>query len=393
MNPKVATFIVVILIGCLSQFASDIYAPALPAIATDLHASISMVQLSMAIYLFGILGSILLFGISSEVFGRKKPIILGLVLLVIGTLMCLFAPTVNWLIAGRFVQGVGAGAGAGLWRTIFRDNFTGDELAKYSSYLVIAVTFIVPAAPAIGGLLQHHFGWRMLFSALLAYTAVAIVGVFLLLKEKKSSVKQHKLKPAFIRDTFKKLLTCPMFLLMTASVFLIYGGFFVWFTIGPVLLIHVVGISPFTFGWTSFVGVAIAFLLGGNINGRLVPYFGAKKMLRAGYVICCISGLIMLSSYFIWGINFSDIYFPAVAFATGTIFVWPNAFSMAMTPFGDIAGYAGPLYSFFQLGGGAVLGAVGAYLPENNQLPLAIMFILTSVLALALTFFCTKKNQ
>lgn len=151
------------LIACLPQFASDIYAPALLDIAHTLNTDVPMVQKSMAIYMLGIAASQLIYGICAETFGRKKPLIVGFFLMLAGSLFYICA-TLSWhLLCGRLLQGIGAGASAALWRAMFRDRFSGDALSQHSSILTTMSCFFVPAAPALGGLIAQYFGWRMIF--------------------------------------------------------------------------------------------------------------------------------------------------------------------------------------------------------------------------------------
>src|SRR5579885_2667431 len=193
MKSKGLLFFVIILAVCLTQFASDIYAPSLPNIAESLNTDVDYAQWSMAIYMLGVALSILVYGPVSEGIGRKWPLVTGLWIMLAGTLVCWLAPNIDVLIWGRFVQGCGAGACAGLWRSIFRDVFTGEELAKVGSYFVIFITFIVPAAPAVGGALQQHFGWRSTFTFMLVYTAIALIAVIFGYKETNQHISRDRL--------------------------------------------------------------------------------------------------------------------------------------------------------------------------------------------------------
>ncbi|MCE2705750.1 MAG: MFS transporter [Proteobacteria bacterium] len=94
--------------------------------------------------------------------------------MLIGNIVCIFAPNVNTLILGGFIQGGGARACACLWRSVFRDIFVGEKLSIYGGYLSIFITFIVPAAPLLGGFLQHYFHWQSVFVFMLLYTLVSL---------------------------------------------------------------------------------------------------------------------------------------------------------------------------------------------------------------------------
>lgn len=102
-------------------------------------------------------------------------------------------------------------------------------------------------------------------------------------------------------------------------------------------------------------------------------------MLRSGWSIMFTSGILMLLGYFFLGMNLWSVMIPVILFYWGSTFIWPNAFATAFTPFGDIAGYAGALYGFMQISGGAAFAALAAYLPDNDQLIFAFVIIITSL--------------
>lgn len=381
MKSKNLLFFVIILAVCLTQFASDIYAPSLPSIATSLNSSIGLVQWSMAIYMLGVALSQLIYGPISEGIGRKTPLVIGLIIMLVGSVICVFSPNINMLITGRFIQGCGAGACAALWRSVFRDVFTGEELAKYGSYFVIFVTFIVPAAPALGGYLQHYFGWRSTFIFMTVYGIVALSAILYGFSETSQHHHTDRLQWPYITSTFRRLLTSRIFMGVTLCIFLGYGAFFAWFTAGPVILIHQLGMTPVAFGWFTFIGGGAAYALAGWINGRVVSRFGIPNMMRTGWVIMFISGAFMLLGKIFFGLTTWGVVIPIIIFYFGSTLMWPNAFATAFTPFGDIAGYAGALYGFMQVCGAAVISGIVAHLPSTNQIPLALIIMITSVLA------------
>lgn len=393
MSSKKILFLILIFVGCSAQIASDIYAPSLPAIAVDLNTSVSHAQFSMAIYMFGLAISQLFYGPLSEGLGRKTPLIAGLSILLFGNLISLFAPTISMLILGRLIQGCGAGACAALWRSIFRDTFEGAELAKYGAYFSILVTFIVPATPALGGYLQEYFNWRASFTFLAIYSLCTIVMVLMWFKETSLHHHLERLKPKFIVMSFKHILSSPVFMGYTLCTFLCYGAFFSWFAAGPVLLIDVVGISPIEFGWITLLGGGIATALGGWINGRLVTKIGTHNMLRTGFIIMLIAGTMILISKYLFGIHTLVIVSPMILFYFGVTFIWPSAFAGAFGPFGKMAGYAGALYGFMQISGAAAIGTIVSYLPHHNQIPLALVFITSSILAWIVFEKIVRKNE
>lgn len=374
-------FINLLLIACLSSVATEIYAPSLASIAELMHAKIENAQFSLTIFMVGLALSQLIYGPLSEGLGRRKPLIIGLLIFICGSLLCAGSTTIEFLIAGRFIQGLGAGACSSLWRTIFRDVYQGDELAKYGAWLSVIIIFFVPAIPVLGGYFQHYIGWQASFVFLIFYSFLTLLLIIFTFKETSEHHHPERLKASFVMQTFKQLLTSRVFMGYSLCVFFCYGAFFSWFAVGPVLLIKSLGLSPVEFGWVSFLISAGAMALASTINGKYIKRFGSKFLLRFGWILMFFSGCLLLLGQLIFGLNLFAILIPVFLFYFGVTLIWPNAFAGAFTPFGTIAGYAGSLYSFMQLGGGALIGSISAHLPANSQLPMALIFMAAPVFA------------
>lgn len=378
MPSKKSLFFVIVLAACLTQVASDIYTPSLPSIALSLNTSVDLVQWSMAIYMLGVALSQLIYGPISEGVGRKGPLITGLAIMLLGSAFCLFARNIEELLWGRFIQGCGAGSAASLWRTVFRDVYSGEELSKRGSHLIIFVMFILPAAPALGGYLQENFGWRASFIFMCGYAIIALLAVIFGLQETSRYHHPERLRLSYIKKTYLELLTSRLFMGITFCTFLSYGALFSWFVVSPVLLIKSIGISPMNFGLISFLGGGAAYALAGVLNSRLVSYFGMPNMMRFGWCIMFFSGLLMIALSYLIGLKTWAIVLPALILYFGSTFIWPNAVATAFTPFGKIAGYAGCLYGFVQISGATFLGGIMSYLPDDTQIPLAIATLLSA---------------
>ena len=262
-----------------------------------------------------------------------------------------------------------------MWRSIFRDVFTGEDLAKYGSYFTAMVTFVVPAAPTLGGYLQQYIGWRATFAFLTLYVITALYVVIVHYRETSQHHHYFRLKPQFVYQAFLHLFSSRIFLGYTISVLLSYGAFFAWFTIGPVLLIHFADLSPAQFGLLNLISGGFGMGLGGLMNARLVKRCGTHAMLQFGWGMMLISGAGMLAIYIALGIDIVGIMLCLFLFYFGTVFIWPNAFACVMTPFGKIAGYTGACYSALQLGGGALVSAIAAHIPAHTPVPFAIIIL------------------
>ncbi|MCP4473120.1 MAG: multidrug effflux MFS transporter [Gammaproteobacteria bacterium] len=175
MKSKQTLFTILLLLGSIGQVAADLYLPSLPAISTSLAVSINSVQWSVSAYMWGFALSQLIYGPLSDGIGRKKPLLFGMSLALLGSIICLSAQSIDWLIIGRFTQGIGAGSGVILTRVIMRDIYSGSQLAKFGSYLSVAGVPIMAGAPLMGGIIEHILGWRANFVLLTLYAFISIL--------------------------------------------------------------------------------------------------------------------------------------------------------------------------------------------------------------------------
>ena len=384
--------IIVLLAGCLGQVASDIYSPALSLIATHLHSTISLAQTSMASYMIGMAVSMIFYGIWSEGVGRRTPLITGLILTIAGLIICYFSTSMTMLIIGRFITGCGTGAASSLWRSVFRDCYSGDKMAKYGSYLSVGIIFLIPTAPAIGGFVSEYLGWRAIFALLIAYSVLVLLVVHMFLPETNKSIDKQKLRLPFIIQSMQEILANRHFSGALIAVFLTYGAFFTWYSAGSALLVHHLNMTPSNFGLLNLVGAASATVIASLINARLVEHLGTQAMLRLAWSLCALAGSLMLALGLAGFDSIASIYGPAVIFYLGCSFVWPNTFATAMKPFGHISGIAGSTYGFMQILGGGLIGLLAAHMPSNSQIPLAILLTASPILALVSFEFITRPH-
>ena len=380
---NVVFIVVVIIVACTAGMSSDIYAPSIPAIAQDLNSAIDRIQATMVVFMFGLAFSQLCYGPITDVWGRKKPLLLGTAIFIVGNLLALCASDVSMLTAARLVQGIGAGASASIWRSMFRDKYSGAEMAKYGGYLAIAITFIVPAAPLIGGYLQEFFSWRATFNFMVVYAAIGAIMTMVLMPESHDRASAHKFSLVTILTNYLTLVTNRIFIGYTLCSFLAYGAFFSWFVVGPVIVIHHLGYAPNFFGWLTLVGGGGATALSGYVNGKLVKRWGSENMLKFGWSLMLMAGSLLLSGWYIFGVDLLAIFIPIVLFYFGVCLIFPNSFAQAFAPFGHMAGTAAAVYGCLQTVGAVVAGSIVTYLSDANQVPLAIVIMAAPILSYA----------
>lgn len=389
---KLRIIAVMMLAACLTGFAADIYIPSFLTMSQDLDSSISHVQQSMGIFLFAVSISQLIYGPISEIIGRRIPLVMGLIIALIGSLICYSANNINTLLIGRLIQGAGAGACACLWRAILKDSLSHDEISKYAGYLGIIMVFVVAASPALGGLMESYLNWKYSLLIVVIYIFITLILVLWYLSETNIHHHNNQMSFAFFKNAFSSLLSSRIFMGYSICVFLTYGAFFSWFVMGPVLLIGQIGVKPDVFGVINLVIGGSAMALGGLLNGKIVGKLGKSFMLRLGWGLIFLAGVMILIWNIFWPQTSISLVFFVFIFLFGATFIWPNAFTEAFAPFAKIAGCASTLYSMMQLGGGSVIGSLSSLLPKSSN-SLAVILILSSICSLSIFEFWIKKSK
>ncbi|MDB5632685.1 MAG: drug transporter protein Bcr/CflA family, partial [Tardiphaga sp.] len=164
------------LLSAVGPFAIDMYLPALPAIAADLHTSTAATQMTLTVFFIAFGLCQIAYGPLSDFYGRKPPLYAGLALFTLGSIGCALAPSVGWLIAFRFIQGTGAAAMGVIPRAIIRDLHTGVEATKLMALVMLVFSVSPILAPLTGSALIVPFGWRAVF---VAVTIVSLIGLVL----------------------------------------------------------------------------------------------------------------------------------------------------------------------------------------------------------------------
>ncbi|HEX4045620.1 MAG TPA: multidrug effflux MFS transporter [Gammaproteobacteria bacterium] len=374
-------FAIILLFASLAHISADIYVPSMPAIAKALHTDPASVQFTFFAFMFGFSIAHLFYGPLSDRIGRRKPILTGIGLSIIGTLCCIFAPSIYLLIVGRFIQGIGVAVCNSVGRSITRDLLSGSHLAKMGSYLGMILVLVTATAPTLGGYIQYYFDWRAVFVFLLIYSSLIWLLTWKILPETNTQLNPHATKLNVILHNYRILITNKTFIGYTLCASCAYAGIIAYATSAPFLLQTVIGLTPIEFGWLSFVfsgAIFISFL----INSQLILKQGIPTMVLVGNCLMTLSGLIMLLLASMGWVNAFAIVLPVALFCMGAGFNFGNATAGAFHPFPHIAGSAGALFGCLQIFGGALASGIVAALQITNQMPLAGILILLGIIAL-----------
>src|ERR1700761_1076883 len=199
------------LLSAVGPFAIDMYLPALPAIAANLHATTSATQMTLIAFFVSFGLCQIIYGPLSDVYGRKLPLYGGLTLFILGAIGCAMSPTVGWLIAFRFLQGIGAAMGV-IPRAIIRDLHTGAEATRLMSLVMLVFSVSPILAPLTGSALIVPLGWRAVFVAVGIAALIALALVAYLLPEARPAHERIKASAGSVLGAFGSLLVNRRFL-------------------------------------------------------------------------------------------------------------------------------------------------------------------------------------
>ncbi|MDV5044533.1 multidrug effflux MFS transporter [Vibrio diabolicus] len=271
-----------ILLACLiisvGQLSMGLVMPSLPWIAKDFSISLDQAQLLVSIYLLGFGPSQFIYGPVSDALGRKKVLLTGLLIAMSGLLMIIFlSDTFTGMVMGRFLQGLGTGCCAVLARASTRDRFSGDELPVAMSYIAMAASITPLIAPVIGGFINFHFGWSMVFISLLGY--VSLAWVIIAFKFTETIAKRSVIpSPRNMLFQYRDLVTSRYFMSFASISWLNFSLMITTVSVMPFIMQDQIGMTSDQYAMWALIP-ALGMLGGTTICNRVRPIIGNKRML------------------------------------------------------------------------------------------------------------------
>jgi MFS transporter, DHA1 family, multidrug resistance protein len=381
-GPSLEFVVIIALMTAITAFAIDAMLPALPAIAADLGASGNDQQLIVAVLFLGTAFGQLIYGPVSDSYGRRSPALIGFAIFIFGCVVSLVARDFTTMLAGRFLQGLGAAGPRIISIAIVRDRYEGRAMASVMSLTMTLFILIPVVAPSIGQAIVSYGSWHLIFAALLGLVALTLAWFALrmdesLPKERRMPLSLGRVLTAFAEVAGNRRVAGP-----ALGAGFVVGGLIAYLSSAQQILGELYGLGdrfPLVFGsLAAFVGVASL------INSWLVMKFGIRRLCygallafigaAAVYLVLVIigGGVPSLAITYVWlAITFS---------AFGLLFGNMNA--LAMEPVGHIAGSAAALIGSFTTFQSAAIGVVIARSFDGTMLPMAAGFLLLGLAAL-----------
>lgn len=363
-----------VILGALTTFgpmAIDMYLPAFPDVAFDLGVSLSSVPLTLTAAMLGLgLGQVF-YGPLSDRYGRKRPLVAGLLLFTVASVACAISPNFGFLLAMRFLQSLGGSAGVVIARAIVRDLYRGKALAQALSIVVMVFALAPVLAPSLGAVLLQLGSWRLIFWFLAIFGVMCVVVISVIPETLSTSARNDHGVMAAMR-VYRSLVTDTRFLAPALLAGSTYVVLFAYLSSSPEVMLDYFGLSELGFA-VLFGFLSLCFALGAQANQRLLNTFSVMQLLVAFVIAQTVATATLLVSALV-GPNLIVVSV-AIGVAMATIgVVSANATALCLDPFPGSAGSAAALLGVFGMGVGAIVSSVlvGVAVPVVTGLGIAM---------------------
>lgn len=382
-GPRLGGMLVAVLalLTAVAPMSIDMYLPGFPAIAADLGTSASGVQITMTTFLAGLAIGQLFIGPLSDGLGRRKPLLAGIVLFLIASVLCALAPNATALAFARFLQGLGGAAGLVIARAVVADGARGPAAAKLLGVLTIMSVIAPVVGPLVGGAVIAGAGWRAVFWVLAGVSVLMLVGALVWVRETLPAEARTRGGIAQTLASARVVLANRTYTGYLLTFCLGFAGLFAYIAASPFVVQNILGKSEAQFS-LIFAGNAVAITatsalaaaLAGKVSYRLVIGIGLAVNIVAavGLLASALSGVPGVLTLVLFGV-----------FQASLGLVFGHATTLALAQTEQHAGTGSAFLGFGQFLLAALVSPLVGIAGEGSALPMAIVMVVCAVLAAA----------
>lgn len=373
----------VVIIGALSALGPlsiDMYLPALPALPHELGGIASQAQLTLTACLLGLAIGQVIAGSLSDQLGRRRPLLVGLGLYALVSLLCAVAPSLPLLTTFRLLQGLAGAAGIVIARAVVRDLFSGPDVMRFFAMTMLVNGLAPILAPMIGGQLLTFTSWRGVFVLLTIIGCGLCLLTALGLRESLPPERRRTGGLAETLSAFRTLLSDRSFVSYALTSGLAFAAMFTYISGSPFVLQGIYGVSPqlysIIFGSNAF-GIIVTSQISGRLAGRVNP----RTLLLIGLCYAVLGSLLLLTVVML-NIGLVGVLLGFFCVVSSIGLISPNATALAMAEHQRTAGSASALLGVLQFIAGAISAPLAGLFGVNTALPMAILMACLSLAAL-----------
>ena len=385
-SPRWLTFV----LGVLTAFGAasiDMYLPSLPSIAASLAASPGSVQLTLSTFMAGMGVGQLAYGPVSDRWGRRTPLFFGITLYVLASIGCAFAPTIEVLIAARFLQALGAAAGPVLARAIVRDLFDGTEIARVMSLMMLVMGAVPILAPLAGGALLTAFSWRMIFGVLAVFGIVAFALAY-------PSIPRSRTGPSpdTLQRNFGALTADPVFISAMLAGTFAGAALFAYIGSASFVFMTVYHFTPQTFALVFGLNAA-GFIGASQLNRMLLARVPMASLRHVAAIALAIGSVLLLLEVYLWSAPVALLAPTLFAVLASIGMLLPNANAAALMNHASRAGLASSVMGASSFALAAVVTSLPGALHDGTARPMVLAIATCAFLTLAMSEWLRRAGQ
>ncbi|KEO84834.1 multidrug effflux MFS transporter [Tumebacillus flagellatus] len=390
---KFAKVWLIIVLGALAGFAPlsiDMYLPALPTMSTELNASTSAAQLTLTACLLGLALGQLFLGPLSDIRGRRGPLLIGLLVYTAASFLCAVSPNIWMLVGLRFLQGLAGSAAIVISRAVVRDYYSGSEMTKFFSLLMLVNGLAPILAPIIGGQLLKFTSWQGVFVVLGALGLLMFLAVLFGLRE---SLPVENRSQGGIKNTLVTLgaiMKDRVFMGYGLSQGLVMASMFAYISGSPFVLQNIYDVSPQLYSLLFAIN-GIGIVLAGQVTGRLASRVATGNVLTAGLLMSLV-GAVLLNVMFASGAGLVGVMVGLFLIVSCVGVVGPTSTSLAMENHGRNAGSAAALLGVTQLFAGAIAAPLVGLGGSYSSTPMGLVILVASAGAMLCFVFLARRR-
>lgn len=368
----------------------DMYLPALPLLSDDMQTSTSMVQLSLTACLVGLSVGQLFAGPISDVRGRRIPLLSGLLIYAVSSILCAVAPSIWTFVFLRFVQGLAGAAGIVIARAMVRDMYEGSEMTKFFALLMLVNGVAPIAAPIFGSQLLHFTTWEGVFVVLCLIGVIMFVVVMFGLPETLPLERRSKAGITHTLSTFGRLIKDRHFMGYAMSQGLITAAMFAYIAGSPFVLQEIYGVSPAMFS-VVFAVNGLGIIIASQVTGRLAGKIKEKRLFVFGISLATVAGLILLTMILLKG-SLLTLLVPLFFVVSSVGIVGATGFSLAMQKQSQAAGSASALQGLISFISGGIVAPLVGIGGSTTAVPMGVVIAVSTICAV-LTYLLWIRTQ
>lgn len=364
-------FLVLGLLSAIGPFSIDMYLPGFDAIAASLHTTVAHIQLSLTSFFIGIASGQVIYGPLLDRFGRKIPLVVGLIIYIAASIGCALTNSADYLIGYRFVQALGSCGGMVASRAMVRDFFGPAESAKIFSLLMLVIGISPILAPTVGSFVMTHWGWHGIFIVLTVITTGILLAVVFFLPESKGPNPELSLLPKPIVRSYWEVFKNRQFLTYALAGGLASSGLYAYLAGSPYIMITLYGLNEKQYGLV-FALIASALITASQLNRYLLNTRSSEEVAKTALVIQSSIGVVLAVLSVTGYIDLYVMIALIFLFLGSQGFVFPNTSALALAPFSRLAGSASALLGSLQMGCGALSSASVSYFHNKTPIPMTL---------------------